>query len=272
MTNKINIFDRKLLRNNRQRFAEKFSRCDFLHKEMAERILEKISDFEQNFDSILEISARDGYLGREIQNLKNSKFLVQTDLSISLLKTNETAAKLIMDDEFLCFKKQSFDLIVSNLNLHIINDIPNFLLQIKNCLKPNGIFIASFFGGQSLKELREVFYQIETENYGAISPRIIPFIDVKDAGILMQKAGFTDTVSEIEKIEISYINPLSLLRDLKNMGEGNILYKRSRKFFSKKLLFLLEILYQKLYSDSESRVNASFEIITITGKNNLQNI
>jgi NADH dehydrogenase [ubiquinone] 1 alpha subcomplex assembly factor 5 len=254
------IFNRKLLKTNRARYAKRFSEFNFLHQEVAERLIERISDLGKNFENILEIGARDGNLGKKIPH----KFLVQTDLSLDFAGSLENG--IMMDDENLCFAPNSFDLILSNLNLHFINDIMGNLTQIKNALKPGGHFIASFIGGQSLKELREVFYQIEIENYGGISPRIIPFIDVKDAGMLMQNAGFADPVADIEKITIDYSTPQKLFEDLKNMGEGNILHARSRKFMGKKIYQALLNLYQKTYSNIDGEVTASFEIVTIIGR------
>jgi SAM-dependent methyltransferase len=251
----VALFNRELLKQNRNRVLNKLSQADFIHQETAEIITQTILDCKRNFADVLEIGARSGVLGKMI----NSKNLIQTDLAINF------QPDLVMDDENLCFKEQSFDLVLSNLNLHLINDIPKNLVQIKNLLKPDGLFIASFFGEENLKELKAVFMQVEQEIYGGITPRIAPNIDVKTAGMLLQKAGFVDVVASKHSVVVEYSHPKKLLEDLKNMGEANILEGRSRKFMTKKFLFNLTNLYQKLYCRHNNQYLATFEIIILTG-------
>ena len=265
------LFNRSLLKQNRNRAVGKFLQANFLHQEIAEIITETIADYKLNFDNVLEIGARNGALGQKIANIKNAKLLIQADYSPKM--ASKFGLNLAMDDENLCLKEQSFDLIISNLNLHFINNIPQNLIAIKKLLKPKGLFIASFFGEENLKELKEVCLQIEQKFYGGISPRIAPNIDVKTAGMLLQKAGFVDCVAEKHMFEVEYSNPKKLVEDLKNMGESNILANKSQKFITKRFLFELTNLYQKLYcnlqnqaiSASTATSTATFEIIIFSG-------
>lgn len=261
-----NIFDRELLKQNRDRASANFSEYDFLFKEVAGRIVEKTEDLKGDLTNILEIGARDGFLGKEIKRLKNGKFLIQTDSSPLFVQNYSLENAIVLDDEDLHFSASSFDIIVSNLNLHFINDVVGHLLEIKKFLKPNGVFIASFFGGETLKKLREVLLEVEQEKHNGISPRIAPFAHVKDAGMLMQKAGFRDSVAESEIINVAYSSFFKLLKDIKNMGESNVMYERSKKFVSKSFFAEAEKLYlknEKLKNDGEMEVN--FEIITVIG-------
>src|SRR3989338_7138090 len=237
------IFDRKLLRLNRARFAKDFTKHNFLHHEVANRIAENVGFLNREFDDILEIAPRDGYLSALITT--KNKFIIE-------------------DEENLFSEKNSFDLIVSNLNLHFINNILQFLLQVKNLLKPGGIFIASFFGEENLSELAHVLYKTENEIYGGISPRMMPTIDVKTAAALLQKVGFANPISDFEKIKVEYSNPQKLLNDLKFMGQGNILTKRSRRFFTKNFLQKIFQNYQKFYGNADGKISATFELITIS--------
>ena len=255
--NNNQIFDRELLIKNLNRFSKNFEQSNFLFHEIANRLKENILDFKQEFNDILEIGARDGYLGEEISKIKNTKNLVQTNLT-------KDFAGIIIDDEKLELNQQ-FDLIINFLNLHFVNDVLGNLIKSKTLLKQDGIFIGCFFGGTTLKELREVFNKIELEIYGGISPRIIPFIDVKTAGSLLQKAGFKNVITDSQIIEISYSSLLKLLQDLRNMGLGNILIDQSKKPITKKMLFLMENLIKELYPDAPLSFIVSFEVITITG-------
>jgi NADH dehydrogenase [ubiquinone] 1 alpha subcomplex assembly factor 5 len=258
------IFDRKLLKHNLDRFSKNFSKSDFLFKEISLNLIDNIKDFKQDFNNILEIGAKDGFLGQKISKIKNSKSLVQTNFSNKLNTLNPHNLKIIMDDESLCFKENSFDLILNNLNLHFTNDVLGSLIQSKKLLQEKGLFIGCFFGGTTLKELRDVFNQTELELYNGISPRVIPFIDIKDSGALAQKAGFGNIITDSHIIEISYSSLLKLLKDLKNMALGNILFSRSNRTINKKMLFLMEKLIKQHYPDGDKGFIISFEIITIT--------
>ena len=262
------IFDRALLRQNRARHAKHFQDFNFLYTEVANKIVESLEFLNRDFDAVLEIGARDGYLSKQIGLKKKVKTIVQTEICNFAKIDNYgfvEGNRIIADDEFLPFKENSFDLIVICLNFHHINLIPQFLLQVKSLLKPDGIFIASFFGEENLSELAHVVFETESEIYGGISPRMPPTIEVKTAAHLMQKAGFVSPISDFEKIEVNYKNPLTLLKDLKMMGQGNVMNKRSRKFFTKEFLGKISENYYKKYSDNEGGVKATFEIVTATG-------
>ncbi len=264
MTQEV-LFDRDLLRQNRARTAQNFAQHNFLHHEIANRIKENVEMLNRKFESILEIGARDTYLSELFLEgpADSSEAAGLGDLTPRLHKG--IFYEFFDDEEILPQEPEAFDLILSNLNFHYINQIPQFLLQVKNLLKPNGIFIASFFGEENLSQLVHVMHETETEIYGGISPRTPPTIDVKTAAALLQKAGFQNPISDFEKIEVNYSDPLNLLKDLKMMGQGNILTKRSRKFFTKKFLGKVSQNYRKTYGNTDGGVTATFEIVTVTG-------
>ena len=79
--------------------------------------------------------------------------------------------------------------------------------------------------------------------------------------------GFRNSVAMSEVIEVSYENVLSLLKDIKKMGESNILFKRNIRPLNKELILNMDKLYKSLYSDAKNSINSSFEIITVSGWN-----
>jgi NADH dehydrogenase [ubiquinone] 1 alpha subcomplex assembly factor 5 len=82
--------------------------------------------------------------------------------------------RLVVDEEHLPFEENSLDAVVSSLSLNWVNDLPGTLIQIKNSLKPDGVFIGAMFGGDTLFELRTSLQLAEVEREGGISPRISP--------------------------------------------------------------------------------------------------
>lgn len=264
---KNQIFDRKLLKNNLDRFSNQFINSNFLFSKINNDLLENIESFKQNFSDILLINALDGNLADGLSVLKKPDNLIQTNLSKKFNLLNGAKLKLLMDDEFLCFKENSFDLVVDNLNIQFINDVLLHLLQVKNILKKDGLFMGCFFGGVSLKELRDVFAKVEIDLFSGISARVIPFIDIKDSGALMQKSGFKNIICDSNIVEVSYSSIIKLMQDLRNMGLSNIMYGRSKKSLNRQIIFLMENLIKEHYSDGDGGFVCSFEVITITAFN-----
>jgi NADH dehydrogenase [ubiquinone] 1 alpha subcomplex assembly factor 5 len=263
------LFDRKLLRQNRRRFAQKFHEHNFIHHAIADILLENIEAQNCKFENALEISAMDNYITDNIIKNKNVErvfcSLVDEKQLYNAQEKGFRDSVAICDDEFLPFKPEKFDLVLSNLNLHHINIIPQFLADVKRILRKNGVFIASFFGENNLFDLKKAVFDAENEVLGQISPRFMPTIDVKNAANLLQKAGFANPLSSLEIIEVEYENVAKLLQDIKFMAQGNILLKRDKKFINRK--FFDEILknYAIINSLGEKKVKARFEIVVMVG-------
>ncbi|MBT6884509.1 MAG: methyltransferase domain-containing protein, partial [Rhodospirillaceae bacterium] len=166
--------------------------------------------------------------------------------------------------ETLPFGTAIFDAVLSNLSLHWVNDLPGALIQIRHALKPDGLFLASVFGGDTLKELRACLYDAEIAIEGGLSPRFSPLIDVRDMGNLLQRAGFALPVVDAEQITVSYDNPLKLMHDLRNMGEANANKDRRPGFSRRATLLKACELYLEKFAGPDGRIPATFDILTVT--------
>jgi SAM-dependent methyltransferase len=130
--------------------------------------------------------------------------------------------------EFLPFAPQSFDLVIASLSLHWVNDLPGALIQLRQALRPDGLFLASLPILGTLDTLRSALTETEADFAGGASPRISPFPDLRDCAALLQRAGFALPVADAEDIDLLYANPIALLRDLRAAGESNALRLRNR--------------------------------------------
>ena len=146
-----------------------------------------------------------------------------------------------------------------------MNDLPGALIQIKNALKPDGLFIGAMFGGETLKELRESLIQTELNMKGGVSPRIAPFADKQDMGALMQRAAFALPVIDSETVTVTYDNLFKLMHDLRGMGESNILAARNKTYPSRDFFTKTAEYYQTHFSEPDGRLIATFEIIFLLG-------
>ena len=171
---------------------------------------------------------------------------------------------IVADEEALPFAPESLDLAGSGLALHLVNDLPGALIQIRRALKPDGLFLAALLGGETLKELREAWLIAEDEVSGGASPRVAPFADVRDLGGLLQRAGFALPVADTDVVRVTYASPLDLMREIKAMGASNVLSARRRVPVTRKLLFRAAEVYSERFALADGRVSATFEIITLT--------
>ncbi len=260
-------FDRRMRRLRRDRAAGRFAAQDFLVAAAARSIVERLGEINRRFDTALDLGCHIGIFGDTARNLEPEKIghLLQCDQSPRMVEQVPTAQRLVADEEALPFAPASFDLIVSALSLHMVNDLPGTLLQIRQCLKPDGLFICAMFGGETLTELRQAFARAEIELEGGMSPRIAPFTDMRDAGGLLQRAGFAMPVTDYETLTVTYPSIFRLMQELRDMGESNSLSHRHRHFSRRQTLLRAAEIYHEQFGAPENRIRASFDIIYLTG-------
>ena len=172
---------------------------------------------------------------------------------------------VVSDEEWVPFGPGSFDAVVSLLALHWVNDLPGTLIQMRRCLQEDGLFLASLFGGATLQELRACLLDAETQLKGGVTPRVSPFVDMRDAGNLLVRAGFALPVADSDTIVQDYEDLPTLFRALKAMGELNATVERSKGLTTPRLIERAESLYKERYGTQDGGIKATFEIVTLTG-------
>jgi NADH dehydrogenase [ubiquinone] 1 alpha subcomplex assembly factor 5 len=261
-------FDRALLRRRRDRRAVGFAAHDFLAREIAERLAERLDDIKRRFPRAVALGAGGGCLAEALAGRGGIAQLVQCDLSPAMLATAERdgdGLRAVVDEEWLPFATGSLDLIVSGFGLHWVNDLPGALIQIRRALKPDGLFLAALPGGGSLHELRGALTRAESELEGGVSPRVAPFVDIRDLGGLLQRAGFALPVIDCDTLTVTYGDALALMRELAAMGESNVLRERRKTFTRRATLLAAAAHYCEMFGDADGRVPATFEILYLAG-------
>lgn len=287
MNEQREIFDRRVLRRHRDRAAAGIGAHDFLFREVAERLLDRLEDIRRGFPLALDLGCHHGVVAELLAGRGGIETLVQADLSPAMARkaaaqgtatggtaTGGTAAgraaagrvpTLAADEEALPFADQSLDLVLSVLSLHWVNDLPGTLLQIGRALKPDGLLLAAMIGGDSLGELREALMRAELEIEEGVSPRISPFADVRDIGALLQRAGFALPVVDVDSLTVTYPSALALMRDLRGMGETGTDRNRRRGLTRRATLLRAAALYEEAQADAAGRIPARFDILYLTG-------
>jgi len=201
---------------------------------------------------------------RRAARLDGDRFLAreaQENIGTRLAATNRRFEKVLRleldENEIVQAEDGAFDLVVSVLALHAVNDLPGVLRQVHDKLKPDGLFLCALFGGETLRELREAFAAAEIETTGGVTPRVAPFADIRDLGGLLQRAGFALPVADVERTTVRYRDFGRLVRDLRAHGEINALAERSRKPLARATLAALLARYRP--------VIATFDVVYLTG-------
>jgi SAM-dependent methyltransferase len=238
------IFDAKAYTQRRAR-AARIGAASFLAQEAGEQLAGRLGAVNREFSHGLDIGSRpEGFSAIR-------SFATQWEHTS-------------FQDEKLSVAPESFDVATSMLSLHAVNDLPGALIQIRRALKPDGLFIAALFGGETLRELREAFAAGECEIAGGASPRVSPFADVRDMGALLQRAGFALPVADMERTTVRYREFSTLIADLRALGETNALAERSRKALRRDVLESALANYAARHAEPDGRLRATFDIVYLT--------
>ena len=254
------IFDRSLLRQRRRR-AQALGPATFLIDRVADDIADRLATVLRRFPRAADLGSPTGAVRRAIAGRADS--LIAVDVTVQGF--DAAGPHVVADEEALPFADGSLDLVVSALALQSVNDLPGTLVQIRRALRPDGLFLAALLGADSLTELRQSFAAAEAEVEGGVSPRVAPFIDAREAGALLQRAGFALPVTDVERITVRYASPFGLMADLRRMGATNVLAERRRSPLRRATLRRMVELYAERFSDGDGRVRASFDIVWLSG-------
>jgi SAM-dependent methyltransferase len=223
--NDINIFDRLAVRRHRDRAAGTIHSVADVLADLAERLLDRLDDTTHRFTHALDVGGR-GSVAPALRARGMNVISLDASARMAARAGGVPAAG---EAEFLPFAPQSFDLVVASMSLHWTNDLPGALIQLRQALRPDGLFLASLPILGTLDGLRSALTATEASLTGGASPRVSPFADLRDCAGLLQRAGFALPVADAEDIELLYADPFLLVGDLRAAGETNALRLRDRR-------------------------------------------
>lgn len=247
------------MRLRKQRAANGFADAAFLHTRVAADLADRLEAIPRRFESVLALG------GGGLFSVELARRPALAARIGAVTEADVASGDVEIDFEHLPFAAQSFDLIVSPLALHWVNDLPGALIQMRRALKPDGLLLASLFGGETLNELRLSLIEAESELTGGAAMRVAPFADLQDVAGLVQRAGFALPAADRDVVTVRYAEPMRLLADLRAMGETSALADRGPRNLSRRILARTLEIYRAKFSDPDGRVRATFEILTATG-------
>jgi len=276
------VFDRQLKKRQKNFSFQSYDNYyDYLREESDRRLVDRIEDITRKFPTTLELGCYRGYVSKFLEEtsidsstIGGIQTIIQCDLFHSPTLENPNHQhdystiikkhRIQCDEEYLPFESESFDLVMSSMALHWINDLPSALRQINDVLKPDGVFIGSMLGGSTLQELKHCFYLAEAERRGGLSSHMSPYILASDVAGIVQSVGFSLPTVDVDVITISYPDAFTLMEHIFRMGEGSASLNRQYNVGMDTFL-AVAALYQELYGMEDGSVPATFELINMIG-------
>lgn len=290
------VFNKNTKLLQRQRAAkdiETSRQVEYLRDEVALRMIERLAFISRKFPKVLDLGSNAGNIEKmlleedtpdrdvvrdrlgHITMFDSCKEMLFRDADPETFSFNSKLdiTRVIGDEEVIIpergdkFQPNSFDAVLSNMSMHWVNDLPGVLHRIQDLLVPDGMFMASMLGGDTLFELRTALQLAELERLGGVSPRVSPLADVRDMGGLLQKAKFNLLTVDVDDIIVSYPDIFALLRDIQGMGESNSVVSR-QTVIQRDVLLAAEAIYRSLHGNEDGTLPATFRIIYLIGWKN----
>jgi SAM-dependent methyltransferase len=263
-------FDRRLLTIRRRRAAA-LGPSTFLLERVAQDLADRLGAVTRQFACAVDLGTPGAALCRLLIASGQVGTIVAANADVAVAHsapasvTERGVLAVAADEEALPFRAGALDLVVSALALQFANDLPGALVQIRRALKPDGLLLAALVGGDTLVELRQAMAEAEAEIEDGVSPRVAPFVDVRAAGALLQRAGFALPVTDVDRLTVRYASPLALMYDLRRMGATNPLVERSRRPLERAVLKRMLEVYAERFADADGRIRATFDIVWLSG-------
>ncbi|MEM5515813.1 methyltransferase domain-containing protein [Henriciella sp. AS95] len=264
------LFDSAQLQMHRDRAAKTYGEYDFLKRRESSQLIERLEDVSRTFSTVLDFGTHDGTAAEMLAQHDQVGSVEAVELSDGFRQLAEARGVSVrsLQGEAFDLPAERYDLVTSILALHWVNDLPGALIQIKQALKPDGLFLGCLFGAGTLNELRTSLLEAEAEVTGGATPRVSPLPGLQDMAGLLQRAGFALPVVDVAPVTVRYGDPFKLLADLKGMGEQAAFApneKAPRRPLSPRILARMAQIYAERFSDPDGRMRATFNVVWLSG-------
>ena len=241
----------------------------FLQREISDRLFERLDYIKLQPQRVLDLGSGTGYATRKLRQRYAHADIVSLDLAPEMLRfaRAQLPATPIMarlfgrlpaqtwlcaNAEALPLANESIDLVLSSLMLQWC-DPEAVAGEVARALRPNGLFMFTTFGPDTLKELRASFRQLDD------APHVNDFVDMHDIGDILVHAGFADPVMDQETVTLTYADLKSMLRELKGIGAHNVLPGRAQGLMGRQRWQRLQNAYETFRRDD--RLPATYEVV-----------
>jgi len=245
--------------------SSRYDEAALLQRTVRHELLERLDHFSIKPKVVIDLGAGTASATRELKKRYPMATVVAADLSLGMLQHAHKANAWLdrwwspkridlaaVDAHRLPFRSGSIDLIFSNLMLQWC-DLDEVFAEVRRVLSPQGWFVFSTFGVGTLQELRSAWASVD------VNQRVHEFFDIHDIGSALTRAGLREPVLDVDRHSMTYSDPISLMRSIKEIGAGNAARERPRGLTSPRILQAVSEAYPR--HGEQGDVVATWEIV-----------
>lgn len=254
------LIDTRALSRRLALAVDGFSQSAVLHREVAQRLLERLEFIKLQPQRVLDLGSGPGLATPGLRRLfPKAQVIVADQIPGFVARARKSASRwrrlpgLVCDLPRLPFVTSSVDLIFSSLVLHRVSDLAAAIREFQRVLTPGGVLMFATFGPDTLKELRQTWAAVDSGGH------VQGFVDMHDIGDALVGARLADPVMDLDHFTLTYPSIEQLVADLSALGLRNALAARSKGLTTPRRWQLVRSEYQKL-ADAEGRLPATWEV------------
>lgn len=231
-----------------------------LQSRIAGELLSRLEPFDFDPAVILDLGAGTGRLTGELKRRYRRASVIALDLAPGMLREAARHQRFLRRFERICadaarlpLQSASVDIVFSNLMLQWCDPLDPALAEVRRVLKPQGFFLFTTFGPDTLKELRTAWSEADDYNH------VNRFLDMHDIGDALVRSGLIEPVLDVDRLQLTYADAISLMRDLKSIGAHNTTAGRPRSLIGRTRLQRVITAYESFRKDD--KLPATYEIV-----------
>lgn len=256
--------ERPEIRASFDRASTTYEAAAVLQAQVADELVNRLEPFNFKPEVVLDLGAGTGRMTSALKKRYRRALVIAVDLAPGMLREARRHQQLLRRFERVCgdatrlpIADASVDVVVSSLMLQWCHPPDEAFAEIRRVLKPGGFVAFSTLGPDTLKELRSAWADADGEQppYNHVNH----FTDMHDVGDAVVRAGLSEPVLDVDRVQLTYENALSLMRDLKSIGAHNVTAGRPRGLVGRTKLKRMQDAYETFRRDG--RLPATYEVV-----------
>lgn len=252
--------DRRALMRSFDRAGSHYDAAARLQRRVREELLQRLDYFALSPHWILDLGAGTCQAQTALQRRYRSAGVLNLDLAAGMLRAAPASGwlrrapmRVCADAYALPLADSSVELVFSNLMLQWCDQPLAAFTEVARVLKPEGLFVFSTFGPETLRELRAAWQSADGAEH------VSAFPDMPQLGEALMHSGLREPVLDIESTREFYPDAMTLMRELKQIGATHAAATRRRGLTARAPLQRAAMRYEQL---REARgLPATYEII-----------
>jgi malonyl-CoA O-methyltransferase len=254
------MLDKAGVRAAFDRASSGYDAAAVLQSRVGDELLSRLEPFDFRPEVILDLGAGTGRATAQLKYRYRRSLVLALDLASGMLHQAGRHQTFFRRFERVCadaanlpLEAASVDIVFSNLMLQWCDPLDDVFAEVRRILKPQGFFVFTTFGPDTLKELRAAWAEADAHNH------VNRFLDMHDVGDALVRAGLQEPVLDVDRIQLTYTDAMAVMRDLKSIGARNATAGRPRTLLGRKRLQRVLAAYEAFREDGQ--LPATYEVV-----------